>query len=185
MNIDVRALYDATPIRCNVAETLLGLKNSSCTSLLDATMKVSDNLSENRGSSEGGSVVGQGTKDEDAVDICKCRKSKCLKLYCACFANKQLCHPLCRCIECANTIECKLIKEAAETAIMERNPGAFESKFKPCEDAPILTHKTGCRLFLNLNLIKDSFYVHVLRRCRKSQCLKKYCECFNVCVYSS
>ncbi len=33
---------------------------------------------------------------------CHCRKSRCLKLYCQCFAAQALCHLNCKCLECAN-----------------------------------------------------------------------------------
>lgn len=33
---------------------------------------------------------------------CKCRKSKCLKLYCDCFANQSHCGIQCKCLECNN-----------------------------------------------------------------------------------
>lgn len=36
---------------------------------------------------------------------CNCRKSKCLKLYCECFANNKYCGPACACACCSNTQE--------------------------------------------------------------------------------
>jgi hypothetical protein len=33
---------------------------------------------------------------------CKCKKSKCLKMYCECFAAGLLCNDGCRCVECSN-----------------------------------------------------------------------------------
>ena len=48
-------------------------------------------------------------------------------------------------MDCANNLENKSLKEAAELAILERNPEAFESKFKSVEDAPLAVHKHGCR----------------------------------------
>ncbi len=33
---------------------------------------------------------------------CHCRKSRCLKLYCQCFAAQAMCHLNCKCSECAN-----------------------------------------------------------------------------------
>ena len=33
---------------------------------------------------------------------CNCKKSKCLKLYCECFANGLFCSRDCECLNCAN-----------------------------------------------------------------------------------
>lgn len=34
--------------------------------------------------------------------ICNCKKTKCLKLYCDCFAVGELCDEQCKCINCCN-----------------------------------------------------------------------------------
>ena len=36
---------------------------------------------------------------------CNCRKSKCLKLYCECFANNRFCGPACACVCCNNSAQ--------------------------------------------------------------------------------
>ena len=36
---------------------------------------------------------------------CNCKKSKCLKLYCDCFANGGYCGAACSCVSCANKVE--------------------------------------------------------------------------------
>lgn len=38
-----------------------------------------------------------------AWKTCNCAKTKCLKLYCPCFANGQFCH-LCNCLHCSNNL---------------------------------------------------------------------------------
>lgn len=34
---------------------------------------------------------------------CHCSKSRCLKLYCECFARKEACGPSCACVGCCNS----------------------------------------------------------------------------------
>ena len=63
---------------------------------------------------------------------CSCKKSKCLKLYCACFTNSVLCRADCKCEGCLNTTEEMQKKDnaiyAARRAVMDRNPKAFDGK---------------------------------------------------------
>ncbi|CAA7044439.1 unnamed protein product [Microthlaspi erraticum] len=102
---------------------------------------------------------------------CNCKKSKCLKLYCECFAAGVYCIEPCSCIDCFN----KPIHEdtvlATRKQIESRNPLAFAPKVIRSSDSVQETgddasktpasarHKRGCN-------------------CKKSNCLKKYCECF-------
>ncbi|KAK6913976.1 CRC domain, partial [Dillenia turbinata] len=102
---------------------------------------------------------------------CNCKKSKCLKLYCECFAAGVYCVEPCSCQDCFN----KPIHEdtvlATRKQIESRNPLAFAPKVIRTSDSTPETgdesnktpasarHKRGCN-------------------CKKSSCLKKYCECF-------
>ncbi|TKY71155.1 tesmin/TSO CXC 2 [Spatholobus suberectus] len=102
---------------------------------------------------------------------CNCKKSKCLKLYCECFAAGVYCIEPCSCQDCFN----KPIHEdtvlQTRKQIESRNPLAFAPKVIRSSDSvpeigddPNKTpasarHKRGCN-------------------CKKSSCLKKYCECY-------
>ncbi|KAL1543288.1 protein tesmin/TSO1-like CXC 2 [Salvia divinorum] len=102
---------------------------------------------------------------------CNCKRSKCLKLYCECFAAGVYCVEPCACIDCFN----KPIHEdtvlATRKQIESRNPLAFAPKVIRGSDSPSeirddssktpasARHKRGCN-------------------CKKSGCLKKYCECY-------
>ena len=56
---------------------------------------------------------------------CNCRKSKCLKLYCECFANNRYCGAACSCTCCHNQPRFDKIRINAKQHILMRNPQAF------------------------------------------------------------
>ncbi|KAL8223926.1 hypothetical protein R6Q57_019401 [Mikania cordata] len=107
--------------------------------------------------------------ETEACKRCNCKKSKCLKLYCECFAAGVYCVEPCSCHECFN----KPIHEdtvlATRKQIESRNPLAFAPKVIKTSDhmqedesnntPASARHKRGCN-------------------CKKSGCLKKYCECY-------
>lgn len=66
--------------------------------------------------------------DEGTKVCCKCKKSRCLKLYCDCFARGQYCQGDCVCVQCLNTKENEKERQAAISAISDKNPNAFKPK---------------------------------------------------------
>ncbi|KAG7387856.1 Pfam:CXC [Phytophthora pseudosyringae] len=85
---------------------------------------------------------------------CSCKKSNCLKLYCECLAAQRMCDHRCNCEGCKNRPETLAERERAVAAILERNPLAFQPKVASGSSQ----HLRGCN-------------------CRKSGCMKNYCEC--------
>ncbi|XP_030548379.1 protein tesmin/TSO1-like CXC 4 isoform X2 [Rhodamnia argentea] len=118
-----------------------------------------------------------GNFSSDGCKRCNCKKSKCLKLYCDCFAAGMYCVEPCSCQGCLNRPQYEQTVLETRQQIESRNPLAFAPKIiessgefsaKNREDGVLSTpasarHKRGCN-------------------CKKSMCLKKYCECYQANV---
>ncbi|KAG5671770.1 hypothetical protein PVAND_001948 [Polypedilum vanderplanki] len=93
---------------------------------------------------------------------CNCTKSQCLKFYCDCFAAGEYCVG-CNCKDCLNEHDTEE-REKAVKLCMERNPFAFKSKEANEEQQRL--HQRGCN-------------------CKRSGCLKNYCECYEAKISCS
>ncbi|XP_054785496.1 protein tesmin/TSO1-like CXC 5 isoform X2 [Prosopis cineraria] len=108
---------------------------------------------------------------------CNCKHSKCLKLYCECFASGIYCDG-CNCANCYNNVENEAARREAVEATLERNPNAFRPKIA---SSPHGTRDSREEAGEVLILGKHNKGCH----CKKSGCLKKYCECFQANILCS
>lgn len=89
---------------------------------------------------------------------CNCTKSMCLKLYCDCFAVGEFCSD-CNCTNCHNNLQFEEERQRSIKQCLDRNPNAFRPKIGKNPAQKDRRHNKGCN-------------------CKRSGCLKNYCECF-------
>ena len=64
-----------------------------------------------------------------ARKACNCRHSRCLKLYCECFASGFYCAPdRCNCNPCQNNSLFESIRQKAVQQTLDKSPNAFRPK---------------------------------------------------------
>ncbi|KAL7534816.1 hypothetical protein ACHAXR_008392 [Thalassiosira sp. AJA248-18] len=115
----------------------------------------------------------------DSISMCKCVKSKCLKLYCECYSQGITCNEDCVCIDCKNTkeqagggkseendndnmVDTTATTTGSETMAVDKS--SHEPRRGSDRSSDLLkSKKNGCA-------------------CKNSKCLKKYCVCFNAGV---
>ncbi|KAL7112084.1 hypothetical protein ACP275_05G130400 [Erythranthe tilingii] len=105
---------------------------------------------------------------------CNCKRNKCLKLYCDCFAAGIYCADSCACQECFNRPEYEDTVLETRQKIESRNPLAFAPKIvQQAIEQPATSHAEE-----GTNFTPSSARHKRGCNCKKSMCLKKYCVCY-------
>lgn len=108
--------------------------------------------------------------DGNGCKHCACKKSKCLKLYCPCFAGGGYCSEKCGCVPCFNKSDYAETVQTTRKVLLSRQKRMSlkinrrsEANAEAMEDAHNSSSSTPPRRGCN---------------CKKSSCLKKYCDCY-------
>ncbi|KAK1386101.1 CRC domain-containing protein [Heracleum sosnowskyi] len=116
-----------------------------------------------------------GISDEDGCKRCNCKETKCLKLNCDCFAAGYYCGQNCSCQGCFNTREYQDTVLDTRQNIVSRDPLAF---------APKILQQVGESPANNIQdinkLTPSSTRNERGCNCKKSMCLKRYCQCYKI-----
>ncbi|RLM91837.1 CRC domain-containing protein TSO1-like [Panicum miliaceum] len=110
------------------------------------------------------------TADGNGCKHCACKKSRCLKLYCPCFAGGGYCSEKCGCQPCFNKDAYAETVQTTRKVLLSRQKRMSlkinrrsEANAEAMEDARHSSSSTPPKRGCN---------------CKKSSCLKKYCDCY-------
>jgi hypothetical protein len=92
------------------------------------------------------------------IKRCRCRRSRCLKKYCDCFAAGNFCGPECECENCGNHEENRWEVEQLRQNASQRSNASGEGLAGDSSVAEMVSQRR-CR-------------------CKRTGCLKRYCECY-------
>ena len=114
-----------TSFKNNAREVVAAANQSSARNVYSTNSNVSNNIISSNNKRN------DNNNNNASSSGCTCKKSKCLKLYCQCFASSVRCsEEKCVCVSCENKVGNEKKIQAAKNVILERNPRAFEDKFR-------------------------------------------------------
>jgi len=111
-------------------------ENAANSSSRSSTNKMKIETEEDDGENEEASSSAKISSTSNKKKVCcNCKKSRCLKLYCDCFARGKGCTKECNCQNCQNNESNVEERKAAMQNTLERNPIAFKPKVNQLEGA--------------------------------------------------
>ncbi|KAK1382827.1 CRC domain-containing protein [Heracleum sosnowskyi] len=133
-----------------------------------------DNMEYTKMSSEKKRKRSTGISGEDGCKRCNCKKTKCLKLNCDCFAAGYYCGQNCSCQGCFNRPEYQDTVLDTRQHIVSQDPLAFAPKI--LQQVATVTYE---RFLQDINKLTPSSERNERGcNCKKSMCLKRYCQCY-------